>query len=167
MNCPRCQTQLGVISFPELGDAKVHLCPSCEGAWYPESSLTALTDKVGRSEIQSSDLAPTLVGDKLDTVNLEAPVFCPECGERMSRFSYALAPKTQLDECLEHGMWLDDGELGVMLDQMLARTEGLAKERQQLEAMKEEMALDQIAKGAMNPFGMTLRLLNSLLSRKG
>ena len=162
MNCPRCQSELNKVSFPNLDNASIHMCPSCEGAWYPLQSLESLT-LGNRQDVENSELAPALVADKLQSINLDEPVNCPECNKEMSRYSYALAPDTQLDQCEEHGMWLDDGELGVMLDQISDKSEKIAEAREQLAAKRKEMDIDGIAKGSpFNPFALTLRVLNGL-----
>lgn len=166
MNCPRCNNKLGILKFPNLGDAEVHLCPGCEGSWYSRSSLVAFMARSERADVESTELAPTLVGDRLDNIDLEAPVHCPECNQEMSRFSYALAPNVELDECPAHGIWLDDGELGIVFDQVFFRNETLKEKRLQLTAERPEADGRPIAKGAINPYGLTLRVLKSLSSSK-
>lgn len=163
MECPRCQQTLKSVTFSELEDAEVFLCPGCEGGWYPQAALTCLTQDSDREEIEASALAPTLEADKLDTIDLEAAVDCPECGREMTRFAYPLAPDTMLDRCDDHGMWLDDGELGVMLDQIEASQKLIEESRKGVAEAREEMDMKGIAKGrSINPIGLTLRLLNKI-----
>lgn len=163
MDCPRCQTQLKAITLPELDDAKVYLCPNCEGGWYPQPSLEDLTLESNRAAVEKTELAPTLVADQLEKIDLDAPVSCPECGQEMKRYSYPLAPDTALDRCEEHGAWLDDGELGVMLEQIEANQKLLEQTRKGVAEAREEMDIGGIAKGSrFNPIGMTLRVLNAV-----
>lgn len=163
MDCPRCQTELKAVTLAELDDAQVFLCPNCEGGWYPQASLDSLTGESSREVIEQSELAPTLDADQLDKIDLAAPVNCPECGKQMDRFSYQLAPETALDRCYEHGAWLDDGELGVMLEQIAAHQKRLNEMRKDAAAARDEMNITGVAKGSrFNPIGLTLRALNSL-----
>lgn len=163
MDCPRCQTQLKAINLSEFNDAEVHLCPNCEGGWYPQASLDSLTIESNREAVERSELAPTLEADQLDKIDLDAPVNCPECGREMERFSYPLAPDTALDRCDDHGAWLDDGELGVMLEQIAANKKLLEETRKGVAAARDDMDITGIAKGSrFNPFGMTLRVLNAI-----
>lgn len=162
MRCPRCQSEMGVIAFPKLGGAEVCLCPECDGSWYPKVSLTSLMIRSDRNEVAETDLAPTLIADKLDKIDIEAPVECPECSRRMRRFSYVIAPGVDIDECEEHGIWLDDGELGIMLDQVIFQGETLSEKRDRLESERRDENLKPTANGAISPFGLTLRVLNSL-----
>lgn len=167
MNCPRCETELRSMTFPGVGNATIHMCPNCEGAWYPSYALCQVTD-LGRDAIASTNLAPALVADQLEKIDLDAPVKCPECQEEMHRSSYRLAPEIQLDECPEHGMWLDDGELGVVLEQIATAQANEEQSRREIAAKREEMGIDAIAKGegSLNPFALTLRALNSLFMKK-
>jgi Zn-finger nucleic acid-binding protein len=153
---------MGVIRFPKLAEAEVSLCSHCEGSWYPQSCLASLMLGAERGDIEETELAPTLVADRHEVIDLDKPVHCPECHQEMTRFSYDLAPEVELDECTEHGIWLDDGELGIMLDQILFRSESLSDKRARLESERVGEGMKPVAKGAISPFGLTLRVLNSL-----
>lgn len=112
MKCPRCQA--------EMRDTKaygctVKTCPKCEGTWYPGETLGRVSDH-SLSELREGPLRPTLVADKLETVDLQAPILCPCCERPMIRYRYTMGCDAVLDECLEHGVWLDDGELGSLLE---------------------------------------------------
>ena len=151
MRCPRCETDLRPLSLPELGESQLHLCERCEGTWYPLGSLAALGQS-DRQSVERTDLAVSLVGDK--QVDLEKAVDCPGCGLPMNRFTFSLAPEVKLDECLEHGIWLDDGELGTILDSIADAHRDVAASEQN----KEGEAPGQ-------PFAFTLRVLDALLSK--
>lgn len=168
MRCPRkCEAELQPVKFAELGGAEVYLCPQCEGGWYPHGSLTAVGQSTPEA-IEGSDLGVSLVGDKLENVDLDADVECPVCSQVMNRFSYTLAPKVKIDECFEHGTWLDDGELGAIVDAIATSTASVTKYRQDIREMRKEMDMDGIAKGGsvLNPIALSLRILNSLFSSK-
>jgi Zn-finger nucleic acid-binding protein len=165
MKCLRCDDQeLQEVTFSELNGATIHMCSQCEGAWYPKHSLQSIT-RHDKDQLEESDLAPVLEGDKLDLVDLDKPVFCPVCQEEMDRFSYPLAPEVELDQCSAHGMWLDDGELGTILDQLVHRRESMDDYRQKIKQKRQEMDIDGIAMGGKyNPFALTLRVLNKVFT---
>lgn len=164
MNCPRCSTELKEITFSELNDSQVHMCPSCEGAWYPRKALNEVA-QTERGWLENTEIAAVLEADKLDEIDLDAPVSCPVCGDEMKRYGYALAPEVELDECPEHGVWLDDGELGVIVEKISQNRELSEKARKDVERVREEMGLEAVAKGSpFNPFALTLRLLNKVFS---
>lgn len=111
MDCPRCGSR--------MRDAQVHgcalkTCGECEGTWYPGEALGTVTDH-SLSELRQGPLKETLVADKLEAIDLEAPISCPRCARPMMRYRYTMSCDVILDECLEHGVWLDDGELGSLM----------------------------------------------------
>lgn len=168
MLCPRqCGVELRPVNVEGV-PTEVHLCDKCEGAWYPQEALVAVTDTSSTNLVASSDLGVVLVADHLETVDLDQPLACPVCGQGMARFSYALSPDLKIDECMEHGTWLDDGELGTILEQ-LARREKEAQPGPELETERAaaQAELDAAAKGGsiLNPFSLTIRALNALFSR--
>lgn len=112
MLCPRCSSELENARFEE---ATIALCPGCEGSWYRAAELTRILE-ADPDRVAASDLAPTLVEDKLDGIDVEKHFDCPECGEPMVRYQYQVDSDVVIDECPDHGIWLDDGELGRMFE---------------------------------------------------
>ena len=164
MNCPRkCGGELRKVAFPELDGAEIFVCGNCEGAWYPEQALSRVGG-ASYSDIEGSALSASLVSDQTHKVNLDADVACPVCQQTMSRFHYALAPEVMLDECAGHGTWLDDGELGVILNSVAEARADIDEYRRGVEEKRKEMNMTGVAKGGGNPFALTLRVLNALFS---
>lgn len=110
MNCPRCPGELR-----PAGPA--FLCRGCEGCWFEGDKLEAV---LADGEVAGTPLAVTLVADE-HGVQLESSVTCPRCARVMYRYEYGDSG-VELDACPQHGVWLDDGELGVLLDYAAVRT---------------------------------------------
>ncbi len=167
MLCPRqCGIELRPIKVEGI-PAEINLCEKCEGAWYSQEALGAITD-ANSIELASSELGVVLVADHLETADLDQPLNCPVCGQGMARFSYALSPDLKIDECMDHGTWLDDGELGTILEQLALREkEFQPAPEQEAERAAAQAELDAAAKGGsiLNPFSLTIRALNALFSR--
>ncbi len=114
--CPRCQTELQELPIDHLN---VDMCPKCEGSFWENQE-----DELGQmmrtednlSRVEASQLAPILLKDKTEGIDLEAPAKCPVCGVVMDRYQYFLVSDIWLDRCEEHGVWLDDGELKAIVD---------------------------------------------------
>lgn len=103
--CPRCNQTLTQTG---LG----HLCPGCEGCWLDYEQLNHLL-RLSDSQLESSELVPT-VEDSHSEAARERYLRCPLCGGRMRRQIYLADSGVVVDMCREHGIWLDDGELGKM-----------------------------------------------------
>lgn len=112
MHCPRCKTDMNQVN---INGVQVDVCPGCEGSWYDNEELSAIIG-VPKGKLEESELSQVLVEDKTEGVDLEGGIVCPRCGSPLRRFRYLVSSEIWLDECSEHGVWLDDGELAKMLD---------------------------------------------------
>lgn len=112
--CPRCLTELNEVEAREEGLAPIgHLCPKCEGVWIGTGTLDALS-RLPMDGLDQSSFKPTLEPDHPD-VDLSKPVDCPVCHKKLDRYIFCADSGVVVDRCLEHGLWLDDGELGQVL----------------------------------------------------
>lgn len=122
--CPRCHTHLKEHS---LGELRIDMCPGCDGSWYDNEELAQVMDlDAPLDRIAGSDLSPILVADK--SADLQAEARCPVCEQPMDRYRYQLVSDIELDRCLEHGVWLDDGELARVVDYFIRSTAELDPE---------------------------------------
>lgn len=94
------------------------LCRGCEGCWFDGKNLESLLQSY--EQIVGTPLGVTLVADE-HGVNLDSSVSCPRCARTMRRFEYGGDSRVILDACPEHGVWLDDGELGLLLEYVAVR----------------------------------------------
>jgi Zn-finger nucleic acid-binding protein len=97
------------------GPMELDVCHKCEGSWY---DMVELDRAFGMSD---HDLIPTL--SKGTTVDLEAPIQCPRCQAVMERARYLEDCPVLVDQCEQHGVWLDGGELKALRDHMALQIE--------------------------------------------
>lgn len=163
MNCPRCSTELTSVSIEA---AEVRACGNCEGTWYPDEALAEVTDHTF-SELKQTPLAQSMVPDQLAKVDLDEPISCPECGEQMSRYTYSLTCPIVLDECIEHGVWLDDGELGTLMQYLTELDKRVSEKQDQLLGGRNLAALEELSKSPTyySLPGNVLATLNAVRSR--
>ena len=115
MQCPRCSVSLN------LGLPHTHLCPRCEGVWVDKGALSQLV-QASQEEIGRSPLSATLEANH-EEIPLADLVSCPVCSKTMTRYIYCADSGIALDRCVDHGIWLDDGELAQAMDYLqLGRT---------------------------------------------
>lgn len=88
-------------------------CQACEGLWLSDSVLEALLD-ASQARLQRSSLQGSLVAQDRG-LDLEAELVCPVCSTAMRRSQYIGQSKVVVDACAQHGIWLDDGELGQLI----------------------------------------------------
>ena len=85
-------------------------CEECDGVWCDWGELGAIAKirEVTFTEEEKLEARET-IGDDLSANLIHA---CPECGEIMEKFEYAVQTEIILDRCPHGcGLWLDPGEL--------------------------------------------------------
>ena len=163
MNCPRCSTELSPVT---IESCQVQACPNCEGTWYPDEALGNVTDQTF-TELKKTGLGASLVPDQLAKIDLDEPVHCPQCSKLMSRYTYSMACKIVLDECPEHGVWLDDGELGTLMQYLTDLDKKVGSAQEDLLNARNVGALEELSKSATfySLPGNVLATINAAYSR--
>lgn len=163
MNCPRCAHGLNDVLIDE---SVVKACPNCEGAWYPGEALGCVTD-LTFNELKHTALKPSMVADQLAKIELDEPVNCPRCGVQMSRYTYSLTCPIVLDECPAHGVWLDDGELGTLMQYLTELDKRVGARQESVLQARNLEALEELAKSP-NYYALpshVLATINAVYSR--
>ena len=105
ISCPRCSIA--------LRKAKLGLiCRKCDGCWLKFEELDKAL-AAPEEQLKAWGLKATLTPDKPE-IDLQMSINCPICTQKLRRFPYLMDSGIMVDVCSEHGMWLDDGELGAI-----------------------------------------------------
>jgi Zn-finger nucleic acid-binding protein len=109
--CPDCMVQLDSIDIGENDRFVIEKCERCFGLFFDHNELESLLEKsvagtywINRQKLHSLIQHPL----HKDTVLYRK---CPECSKIMQRKNYMNRSGVIMDVCLEHGVWLDAGEL--------------------------------------------------------
>lgn len=108
--CPDCLVYLESIDIGQTDRFIVEKCSRCYGLFFDVHELeTLLTQSVGTFWIDHQKLY-SLTQHPLhkDSVIYRK---CPECSKLMHRKNYMNRSGVIMDVCVEHGIWLDAGEL--------------------------------------------------------
>ena len=112
MLCPRCQLTLRPQDYE---GQDVRFCDACWGYWMRREQLDAIVED--RTFQFSPRERKVVEREAHDSANQnwfdhESEIIaCPECGESMNKAKYAQNCPIEIDECAEHGVWLDPGEV--------------------------------------------------------
>lgn len=110
--CPRCEPSR--LINRRIGEFMVDECPDCSGMWVEATAFHRVVNE--EVERQKDKLGPGLGrgSPRRYTVPLNEVVYlkCPTCEHRMHRINFARGSGVIVDECREHGVWLDEDELG-------------------------------------------------------
>lgn len=115
MNCPACKAALVVVEHEAI---EVDWCLECRGLWFDEGELELLGEKAGRV-LDVEDLGRDQRGEMAPGERR-----CPRCPKKMERLQLDVQVDelVEVDQCRDHGFWLDQGELGRIM-RRLQRTQ--------------------------------------------
>lgn len=110
--CPACTVPLVVVAHEGVD---IDRCPAGHGVWLDKGELRAVVlsevaDRPTEEELAALDAAALDHGQGLLAEVARGPRNCPVCASPMQITEYA-GSGVAIDECLLHGVWLDDGEL--------------------------------------------------------
>ncbi len=112
MDCPRCGLSL---SQQEYEGENISFCTTCWGHWLTRSQLDNIVKKVQYkfSKYERDTVLTTMTreGDVDRQGSEKQTINCPECDKPMERKKYESRCPVKIDECPEHGIWLDTGEI--------------------------------------------------------
>ncbi len=116
LRCPRCDDPLEEQDWEGLG---VHLCPTCNGSFFPPGGLETTLDKL-RAHRGATDLE-TVCREFRDRFTRELPEAmrykpCPVCDTFMTRLNYAGSSGIIVELCGHHGTWVDQSAFGSLTD---------------------------------------------------
>lgn len=111
--CPACA---GKLRQRDLGEISLVECAGCAGLWITTELLEELCLRADRPYPELLALFRQLPKPEF---KLEHPVVyraCPVCNTLMLRRRFARKTQVVLDCCSQHGLWLDHGELELILN---------------------------------------------------
>ncbi len=145
--CPACGGEQRMHSRALGHDLSLLECSGCAGIWLgPETFEHAIR----RAEEMVANLdAAELAGRPAAAIGAQAVRYrpCPICKTLMNRSQYGRYSRVIIDTCKQHGVWLDEGELGQILEWV--RGGGLDKSRKIMHDVRAEELRNQ-------KFGATL-----------
>ncbi len=108
MDCPVCHEPMVVLEYDQV---EIDYCVSCRGIWLDAGELELL---FGDEQTCAAYLAS---GDPKEAGH-EAPRRCPICRKKMAKGITAGEDPVTYDRCVRgDGLWFDDGELQLVLQQ--------------------------------------------------
>ncbi len=111
MDCPRCKLTMQPAKYEEQD---VTFCSNCWGYWLTRAHLDAIVKNAeyafNKDEQESVEKTLSTQGDA-DRGDEKAMIQCPECTKFMEKKLYHEKCPVEIDECAEHGVWLDTGEI--------------------------------------------------------
>ena len=146
LRCPCCERWMASRA---VGGLEIHECGKCHGLWAPEDRFESLVDRAAKL-VQEKAAGGEQPAPRVDGGNPAGSKVeyrrCPECDELMGRRNFRKRSGVIIDQCHQHGTWLDAHELeriaGFVLSGRAAKFEKMAATE---EAERERQAARQAA----------------------
>lgn len=133
--CPDCGIALQTVRVDTSeGIFSIERCERCFGLFFDVGEVQAFLE---------ASVSPTFAINLKEIANINdertranQPISykkCPECGVLMNRKNFAAMSGVVVDQCKEHGVWLDNGELIHLMEWKKAGGQLLAEQKGKIE----------------------------------
>jgi Zn-finger nucleic acid-binding protein len=114
--CPDCRIEMEAQKYYGV---VVDVCPACAGVWLDEGELRALMQVDPLILLSIDDRAlPDVQYNPEEVVQRR----CPRCAVLLHPYRYLYESPVELDGCAQcHGIWIDNGELRKVFEELHAR----------------------------------------------
>ncbi|HEX7502137.1 MAG TPA: zf-TFIIB domain-containing protein [Acidobacteriota bacterium] len=129
--CPRCHLPLQTVDMQMGGKFLIERCQRCLGLFFDPGELEAFLE-IAVTHVHAID--PQRLNEVQNVKrSSEYPVTyidCPVCRRLMNRVNLGTRSGVIADQCRQHGMWLDGGELRQVMEWLKAGGGILQKEKE-------------------------------------
>lgn len=133
-SCPVCHTNMSTIDVGTKVPFLIERCESCYGLFFDKEELETMIDmSVKGSRNVDLKLLQELT-ENPRYVDVIVYRRCPVCRKHMQRKNYGRRSGVIMDQCREHGIWLDPGELKHIMEWVKAG--GLKKQEEERETQR-------------------------------
>ncbi len=129
--CPVCHVQMQTINVGKKLPLYIERCESCYGIFFDLNELETMIEKsvTGSRNVDLIKLAQ--ISEHPRHVDIIVYRKCPVCEKTMQRKNFMGRSGVITDLCVEHGVWLDSGELRHLMEWI--KTGGIEKIEQSKE----------------------------------
>ena len=103
--CPRCSAPLTPLGLRRGG--VIYVCMCCRGLFAPPRAWT----EIGDDPQLGHDIEARFSAPRAERSSFVPLLSCPVCRREMERASFCATSSIVVDVCMQHGIWLDAGEL--------------------------------------------------------
>ena len=113
LNCLSCETEMEQINVGIAEEIIIHRCATCDGVFISEEDLQhTIRHQIGVVHKIDYSILRFILDNPRQEYGIDTDYrHCPVCAKRMSKTIYAAVSGVMIDRCLEHGVWLDSGEM--------------------------------------------------------
>jgi len=109
--CPLCHTQMQTINVGENEAFYIERCSSCYGIFFDNDELETMIENSVQGSRNIDLMRLAKISEHPRHVDILVYRKCPVCQKTMNRKNFMQKSGVITDVCVEHGIWLDSGEL--------------------------------------------------------
>lgn len=114
-HCPNCKKEMQCINVASSKDFFIEKCTDCNGLFFDPGELEALLDqKIAHDSTINYERLKELT--ELRPQTKVSYRHCPVCQKMMNRTNFGTRSGVVIDQCRDHGIFLDGGELRQLLE---------------------------------------------------
>ena len=132
--CPDCAIPLQTVRIDTgAGEFAIERCDRCFGLFFDVGEVQAFLAASVSPDFSINLLEITTINEQRSTFGSRPVryISCPDCGKMMNRVNYAAMSGVVVDQCREHGIWLDNGELVHLMEWQKAGGQKLADQKRE------------------------------------
>jgi len=115
--CPHCTAALQTIKLDINGPFLIERCKSCFGLFFDLGEIeTLLESSVSNVSNINLDLIKNINKDRFSSHKKVKYIKCPVCSEYMRRINFGHRSGVIVDQCRDHGIWVDSGEITHLME---------------------------------------------------
>ncbi len=139
LSCPRCSVAMAKYDY---GGFLLDVCRRCGGQWVDTEELQRLL-AVEKRQLSREDMV-NLRRNWRPRIREQKTTYlkCPRCSSMMRRKNFAQVSGVIIDECRDHGVWYDKGELEAINDFIMKGGLSLGRFRRE-QRMKQEVGSER------------------------
>lgn len=134
-NCPVCHSRMQTIDVGKKVPFLIERCESCFGLFFDKEELETMIDLSVKGSRNVNIKVLQELTENPRFVDVVVYRRCPVCRKHMNRKNYGRRSGVIMDECAEHGIWLDPGELRQIMEWVKSGGLKRAQEQQALSAV--------------------------------
>ncbi len=123
--CPVCHIQMQTINVGKKLPLYIERCESCYGIFFDLNELEAMIENSVKGSRNVDLIKLAKISEHPRHVDIIVYRKCPVCEKTMQRKNFMGRSGVITDLCVEHGVWLDSGELRHLMEWV--KTGGIEK----------------------------------------
>ncbi|WP_324170943.1 zf-TFIIB domain-containing protein [Sulfurimonas sp.] len=133
-NCPLCHTQMQTINIGKKLPLYIERCQSCYGLFFDVNELEIMIEKSVKGSRNVDLIKLAKLSENPRHIDILTYRKCPVCKKMMQRKNFMGRSGVIADSCIDHGIWLDSGELRHIMEWV--KTGGISTIKEKKESLK-------------------------------